>query len=258
MQISFVSASRHAFCRFLVAAILLCPLPVPAAGEDRVIFCFNAWPPFAYQVDDAIVGISVDLINEAARRLEITVEYRELPWNRCLQYVKDGSVHAVVDAAEREDFIQGPTSLSIYSDTLWVHLSSPTESPKDLKNARIGLVDGYQYSDKLTDMIDRLGMSTELSVDDPANLRKLAFRRTDVAIADLVGTIAYTKQHRLNLRPLLPPVSYDPLYLSFHSNFGEQQQRFDQVFRVLLDEGFVDQVYESHIGKRFSDLIPAN
>lgn len=241
--------------RLLAALLALAFAPGIAAGAEKVTFCFNYWPPFTHNVEDRVVGISVELIDEAARRLGVTVEYQELPWNRCLQYVRNGVAHAVVDAAAREEFVQGPTSLGIYSDTLWVHSASAIESPEDLRNARIGLVDGYRYSDEIMDMIARLGMTPELSVDDPANLRKLAFRRTDAAIADLMGTLVYAREHRLMIRPLYPPLSSDPLYLSFHAKYSDLQKRFDAAFREMLAEGFVDRVYEAHIGERFSDLL---
>ncbi len=225
------------------------------AADDSLKFCFNQWPPFAMYEQGLYQGISVDIIKEASRRLEQPAEFVELPWKRCLQNVEDGTMDAVIDAADREQFIQGPASFSIYSDTLWVHTDSNFQTIEDLKNRSIGLVDGYKYSQSVQDLIDELKLSSETAMDDQGNLRKIAFKRVDTGIADLVSTFDIIKQRQFNLRPILPPVSVDKLYLSFSRQRTEVQKKYNQQFEDLIAEGFVDKVYQRYIGESFSDLV---
>ncbi len=225
------------------------------AAQDLLQFCFNQWPPFAMYEQPVYRGISVDIIKEASRRLEQPAEFVELPWKRCLQNVEDGTMDAVIDAAQRDEFIQGPASFSIYTDTLWVHADSDLQNISDLKDRSIGLVDGYKYSQSVQDLINELNLSSETAVDDQGNIRKVAFKRVDVGIADLVSTYDLIKKRQFKLRPILPPVSVDKLYLSFSRQHAEVQEKYNRQFENLLEEGFVDQVYQRYIGVSFSELV---
>ena len=131
----------------LIAALFLLVNPGHAsATRSSVSFCFNDWPPFASKTTDGAEGISITIIDEAAKRFGKEAIFEELPWNRSLQKVKDGEIDAVIDAAERSEFIQGPASFSIFSDTFWVREDSGIMNYSDITGGKVGLVDGYKYT----------------------------------------------------------------------------------------------------------------
>lgn len=225
------------------------------ASDSEVSFCFNDWPPYATKSADGAAGISVSIIEQAAQRIGIQVSFQELPWNRCLQKVKDGEVDAVIDAAERPEFIQGPTSFSLFSDTFWVREDSGIKNYSDISGGRVGLVDGYNYSGPLLAYLDDLKLQREMTIDDPTNIRKLAFGRVKVIIADFASTLLFARQHSLKISPILPPFSYDHLYASFSQDRAEIQRRFDQSFSELLKDGSIDAVYQQYLGTGYSEML---
>lgn len=225
------------------------------AQAKTVSFCFNEWPPYATMDMGKAAGVSVEIIRAASKIIGHEAEFTELPWKRCLQMVKEGRIDAVIDAAKRDDYLQGPTSFSVYADTFWVHEDSKAKRIDDLRDGRIGLINGYEYAPRLTRRIADLGMTVELAVDDPANIRMLAFKRLDAIIGDTVGTLHFARSHRLSLRPLLPPFNTDPLYASFNRNRSALQRQYDQAFKALIEKGTVDEVYRTHVGQGFRDLI---
>ncbi len=181
----------------------------------------------------------------------------ELPWKRCLEMVRRGELDAVIDAAERPEFLQGPTSFSLYSNTIWVNGEAPAgvHGFGDLRGKTIGLIDGYVYPDSLTADIGAAGLTIEYSVDDETNLRKLAFGRVDAVVGDLVSTTVLIRDRGLtNLRPILPSHSADRLYPSFARDRKAAHAAFDSALEAMMQDGFIDSVYEKHIGLRFSDF----
>ena len=235
--------------------LMLVSLGALSASGAPVSFCFNDWPPLAMKTAAGPEGISITIIKEAARRLGKEVTFQELPWNRCLQQVRDGEIDAVIDAAKRAEFIQGPASFSIFSDTFWVRNDSNINSYADIQGGRIGLVNGYNYNDRLLAHITALGLQHEYAVDDPTNIQKLAFGRVETVIADLASTLHFVRHHKLKIHPILPPYSFDRLYGSFHGGKRDIQRQFDHMFATLLEEGFVDAVYQQYLGINYSDLL---
>jgi len=247
----------------LIAIAVVCLSSVmPGAGhaqqgQSTVRFCFNSWPPYIQQDETGVSGISVDVLTEAARRADLTAVFEELPWNRCLEMVRQGTMDAVVDAAGREEFLHGPSSYSVYTNTIWVRDDDPLDSFSIdlLKGRRIGLVHGYEYPDALHSDMTNAGSTYEFSVDDAANVRMLAFGRVDAIIADLVSTLSFAREHGLSIHPLVPDHSVDRLYPSFNPDRADLHRALDAALADLIDDGTVDRAYRNHLGVGFEDVI---
>lgn len=240
-----------------LTGLIVHSIPVAAADKNVVSFCFNDFPPYAFSdPNEGNTGVSVSIISEAARRLNITATFIELPWKRCLHSVREGMVDAVLDAASRPDFIQGPTSFSSYNDTIWVRNDSAFMSTDDLQGQTIGLISGYNYNPALLQLIERHHIMHQEAKDDPTNVKKLAFRRVDAIIGDKVSTAYFAKQHGLELRAIDSPVKADKLYVSFNDSLANLQRSFDGVLKDLKADGFVDRAYTSYLGEHWSEVSP--
>ena len=235
---------------------LLAPPPLPAE-QDTVDFCFNAWPPYAALADGVAVGMSVDIIREAARRAGLEVRFHELPWKRCLHQVKVGELDAVIDAAARSEYLHGPTSFSAYTNTFWVREDDPATGFEldAFRGKTVGLVNGYSYPDEL--LVDP-PFEIDYSVDDDMNLRKLVGGRVDAVVADMVGTLHQKSERSLPVRPLKPFHSVDPLYPSFNAGRVELHRRIDVALDEMQRDGFIDRAYRQVLGATYSELIEAS
>ncbi|MDH3220089.1 MAG: transporter substrate-binding domain-containing protein [Gammaproteobacteria bacterium] len=245
---------RYGLDYWLIPIVLLLS-SAPIYADDIISFCFNDWPPYAIVSDANPSGISIEIIAEAGRRLGRPVLFVELAWNECLEQVREGEIDAVIDAARRDEYLQGPTSFSVFTDTFWVKNESDISRYGDLQGGKIGLVDGYSYDDTLLAQIEGLNLRVSYAKDDPANILSLARGQVDVIIADLASTFLFVRQQNLSLHPILPPFSVNTLYVSFNAKRVELQPEFDRVFRVLIEEGFVDDIYQRYIGVSYSSFV---
>lgn len=236
--------------------VLVLTAAVGGANAKEISFCFNDWPPYSKLENDKPAGISVEILREAARRAGYSATFRELPWKRCLDLVKKGEIDAVIDAADRDEFLQGPVSVSLYTNTFWVHDKSGLKKLdfEALRGKTIGLVNGYKYPKQLSDDIARAEMKIDYAVDDATNLRKLGFGRVDVIVADHVSTLLEVKTKGLTLTPLSPAHSADRLYASFNPARQAAQKTINDALAAMLADGFVDRVYRRHLGIGFKDV----
>ena len=231
-------------------------LSTPSLG-GTVRFCFNEWPPYTYFKNGKATGVSVAILSEAAGRAGLEPKFQELPWKRCLNMVLAGRIDAVVDAAQRDEYLQGPVSHSIYTDTFWVRAGSAITAVnlQDMRDKSIGLVSGYKYGKALAPMIASPAVDKEYSVDDTSNVRMLKFGRVDVIVGDHVGTKSIADKLGVSLRPLLPSPSFDRLYPSFNRNQTQLHRKIDDALKTMMDDGTVDAIYRREIGIPFADLV---
>ena len=236
-------------------------LAASSAGAEQHLaearFCFNDWPPYTSVDEEGAVGISVEVLTEAATRAGYQPVFTELPWNRCLELVRDGTIDAVVDAAHRPLYLQGPASFSVYSNTIWVAETSAQTAP-DLaafSGQRFGFVAGYEYPQAILNSFAEHQIEIAYSVDDAANIRQLAYDRVDAIVGDFVGTLLYAEENDLPIRPLYPSHSVDRLYPSFNAELPDMQRAFDAAIQQMLDDGSIDAIYQQHIGVSFSEVV---
>lgn len=227
-----------------------------AAETHGVAFCFNDWPPYAMSTDDGAKGLSVDILREAARRAGLAVRFVALPWKRCLQAVEAGEVDAVMDAADRPEFIHGAVSYTVYTNTFWVRTDDPMTKfdAKALAGRRLGLVAGYVYGDALDRLFADSGATIEEAVDDGTNIRKLAYGRTDIIVADFVSTHIFAADNQLDLRALQPAHSLDRLYPSFNPARRETMAAIDTALQSMCADGWIERAYEAQIGIGFDSI----
>ncbi len=226
------------------------------AQSEKVSFCFNRWQPYTEIRDGRATGITVDILTEAADRAGLTISFQELPWNRCLNLVRRGVLDAVADAASREEFVQGPTSISAFSNTLWVRQDSEVAELdfNQLTGMTMGLVSGYEFPQRLWDDIEKAQIEVDFSVDDETTIRKLARGRVDIIVADFANTTVVAREMNLRIRALTPHHSFDRLYPSFNPSQTGKQERMNRALEQMLQDGFVDEIYDKYLGMTFRDL----
>lgn len=226
--------------------------------QKPLTFCFENWEPYSFiDENEKANGLSIYLIKLAAEKLHIPIEFKLLPWKRCLLKVKNGQIDAVIDAAKRDAFLQGPTALAFYTNAIWVHTHDPlTDLPSlsVLSDRRAGYIDGYTYNDSYMSIS---GIKIDYSPDHATVLRKLDAARVDFAIADYVTTKHFLRKTPLNIRELRPFPSINPLYLSFHKSRTTEQRLFEDVFKEMKENGTVDAAYQHYIGETLQNLIRA-
>ncbi|MCP4979299.1 MAG: amino acid ABC transporter substrate-binding protein [Gammaproteobacteria bacterium] len=253
MEILFRPARSSGLPGYLLTLVLLIS-PVPIFADDQVTFCFSDWPPYAEMTDGVVDGITVRIIRKAAQLIGQEISFVQHEWNECLEKVKQGELDVILDASSRPTYLQGPTSFNSYVDTFWVSNKSKISSYDRLSGSRVALVTGYNYDDRLHGHLKHLDAEVVRGRDDPTILRDLDQGMVDAVVADLASTFLFTQKNNLRIHPILPPFTADPLYTSFNREKVELQSNFDQAFARLIEQGFVDEVYEEFYGTTFSSF----
>ncbi|WP_343561469.1 substrate-binding periplasmic protein [Kiloniella sp. b19] len=179
------------FRKLIAAAILLSGslwpcLPAHAREPaDVLVIGVDESPPFAGK-DLLQNGYSTHLLTTALDRLGYAYKIRFAPWERVLTEGRNGTIHLVSDiwrTPERDKHFV--FSAPILHNKLKIisraGLTPAPASPDHLQGLRVGLVQGFEYPDKL---LDDPGIQKEFAPNDTANLQKLVNGRIDVTIID--------------------------------------------------------------------------
>jgi|LGVE01.1.fsa_nt_gb polar amino acid transport system substrate-binding protein len=87
--------NRNFFTTIVLAIALLAGnSPLLAAPSLTLTMGFgnSDVPPRKWKQDGQFVGLSLDIMQEVARRCQVTVEMKPYPWKRLLHYVQNGKI----------------------------------------------------------------------------------------------------------------------------------------------------------------------
>jgi polar amino acid transport system substrate-binding protein len=237
--------------------IMLTAVSVAVAGATRaetwIVGSMEGFAPFNYTVDGEYSGIDVQILNEAAAEIGVTLDHRPMPWKRALLDFDAGSLDAVFQLTptlERFEALNlvGPLR---NTSTVFVTLDNSTlldiKTLCDLDGLVVGVVDGFTYEDAFDTRTD---LSREASQDDFINMRKLLLGRSDVIVGGY-ATLRYVAEE-LNalekLRFLPSPLTEQERYIAFHRNAegDEMAQRLQEVLLQMHASGRILEIVRIH------------
>jgi len=89
-------------CRALLtagsAALLAVSVPLAFAGPTVVIGAEDDWAPYSSAKQQRAVGFAVDVVREAYASAGVSVEFKSLPYSRCMAETRAGRLTACFDA----------------------------------------------------------------------------------------------------------------------------------------------------------------
>lgn len=151
------------FLAVVVVAFWVSRLPKQEGGcVPQVITVGTSadFPPFSFKKDGELTGFDIEVIKEVAKRLGLTLEFKDMPFELLLPQVQLGTIHVIAagmtatpERAERVLF----TAPYLTSDPLIIISPASQEitSLEDLKEKRVIVNQGYtadNYMSKIPDL----------------------------------------------------------------------------------------------------------
>lgn len=196
-----------------------------AASEGVITLATAERAPISYYDNGKPTGLLVEILREAFRRMGQPVDFKLMPWPRCLAEARSGNVDAVgamYRTSDREDlfsFADEPALLQ--TESLFVRKGSPIRFDGDLsvlKGKRAGTVYKTSYGPKLDKALaDGLFAASEPQRNMMDLVKMLVHGRIDVLPGDRDRIIGAADQLALRgeITELQPHVEVVPGYIGF-------------------------------------------
>lgn len=215
--------------------------PVVVASVERV--------PLAYLDNGKPAGLAYEIVAEAFRRMNRPLDFRLMPWPRCVAELRSGGVDAAMPLfrTPERDAAFAFTDVPVLQQTmvLFVKKDSPLVFNGDLSvlsGKRIGLVYQTSYGQKLDKALKgKLANNTVTQRSVADLLMMLAHGRIDVMPGDRGGITGAAVAAGLSdqIREVKPPVDITPGYLAFTKirDQSEVVQSFNYALRSMKSDG---------------------
>lgn len=242
--------------RVVLRTLIVLLLPVSLPGQHlRAVT--EQFPPYSYEHDGRVGGISVEIVSEIARVARLSVEIEVLPWSRAYRQARRGEnvlLFSIGRTPQRERELQWigpivpyPVSFFSYGDSVPV-----IQGYSDLVQYTVGVVDG----DMRDQILSRLeGLRIIRYRDSNRMLRALSVGAVDLApVPDL--NLPYFAEHlgldasRFRQVYTMPELSSTGLYLATGLQTPAQiVERLRDALTIVQDSGFIEQTRQRYLDR---------
>jgi polar amino acid transport system substrate-binding protein len=209
------------------------------------------YPPFeSVDASGNKIGFDIELMEEIARRLEVKLEWVDMPFDSLIAAVQEGKIDAAISAfnysEERDQTIDFSDAYYTSEDAFTVaeNFAGTIVNPEDVAAYKVGVQTGTTQDGWLTDTLVAGGKLPEENLFrydrvDQAML-DLQNGRIDVMMSDYVPAQALAEQLG-GLKIVYNGVlSSGPMNIVIPDGDAELQQAINEIIKQLDAEGFID------------------
>ena len=213
----------------------------------------DPYPPYQYMEGGSVRGVDHDIIAAAFREHGIDTSTHLLPWDDCVQRLRDDMAHGIFQIArtperEKEYIFSKPLRAA---ETVFyrrtedrITFRRDTGVLEQVKKYRIGVVKGYSYAP----LINGLGEPFRIAMDSQeALLAGLREKEVDLAIIDR-GVAEYLT-HKMGIGDIDRAGGYEitrQLHVAFQRDRDEIADRFNSGLERVREKGIYDRIFESY------------
>ncbi len=242
---------------FFVIVFMICLTSDGFAADKHISLSTCEYPPYyGEQLENN--GFIAEIITEAYKRMNYSVDITFYPWPRAYEYGKRGEIvdglftFGVVTEERLQLFeYSDPLPPLVFGFYKLVEDDIFFTTLEDLISYRIGVVRGYIYDDSFEDIRANLEID-EVSVDKQ-NVLKLEAGRLDLILIERFNAnyLIRTKFPELAdvIEWLEPPISVDAQYLAISKRAPDYLQKVDDFNRgleLIKQDGTFEEILSKH------------
>lgn len=209
------------------------------------------YPPFeSVDANGNKVGFDIELMTEIAKRMGVTIEWVDMPFDSLIAGVQEGKIDASISAfnysEERDEKIDFTTAYYTSEDAYAVvdGFTGQITNPEDVAQYKVGAQTGTTQDSWLTDTLVTPGKLPESNLFrydrvDQAML-DLKSGRIEVLMADYVPAQTLAKQLGGIKIVWHAVVSSGPMNIVIPNGDVELKAEMDRIIQELQSEGFID------------------
>ena len=242
--------------KIIAAIFYICFLPnISLAGEIKVVT--EDWPPFNYQKNGQIVGMSTEIVMATLHDAGIKADLELFPWARAYKMAvtdKNVLIYTITRTAERENLFKwiGPFAERV----IFLYKLSKREdieitSLDDIKKYKLGLLRDDATHQFFIERNFIKKIHFDLTSSEDSNIKKLFYGRVELIPGNEIALAFKVKELGFDFRRLEKAfllIDSGGYYMAFSKPTSDDiYERVKSSFHKLESEGKINDIKNSYL-----------
>jgi polar amino acid transport system substrate-binding protein len=217
------------------------------------------YPPFeSIDENGNMVGFDIDLINEIGKRMGVEVEIQDMPFDSLIAGVQEGKIDLSIAAfnyTEERDKTVDFTDAYYYAEDGFLvaeDFAGEITAPEDAAQYKVGVQTGATADGWATENLLDTGLMSEENLFRYERMDQAALDvkagRIDILITDYIPAQALADELGGLKVVYHAEISTGPVNIIVPEGDVELTNALNEIIADLLEEGFIDELAERHIG----------
>ena len=234
------------------------------AESKQITACYDGWEPFYYANSEYEAGgVVVTLLNEIASETGFEIQFRLLPFKRCMKQVSQGKIDILMVTGSTTGVLMGRTPLVTWQIGAVVKKDYPKNHITGLsvfKGKKVLQVLDYEYPEKIRNFdpywkVSKVGYFNGDNPDVvPHAFTMIETGQGDTFLEDIIFSEKIIKENDLNLKVLKPAIASEKNYLAYALGRENLYRKFENALRLRAEDGRLDKFYKDILGQSWSEL----
>lgn len=212
-----------------------------ALAETVTLVAEDDWYPYCADKGGKAEGLAVDIITAAYKAAGVDVNYKIMPYSRCMEETKKGNEIGCFDSTWLPEYDANYIKTNDFLFEAEIGIYAPGDysgkgglKVKDLEGKSVGITNGYEYG---AEFGANKAIKTDVANTDLLGMKKLSAKRVDYALF-YTKVADYLLSQNADLKgkmKLVGIVTIDKLYLAFSKKHKDGKK-----YSELLDKGLAE------------------
>jgi polar amino acid transport system substrate-binding protein len=207
------------------------------------------FPPYEFREGGKIVGIDVDIVTEAARRIGYEVTIEDMTFNSVIAAVQSGkadiAASGITVTEERKKSVNFTIPYVTAKQVILVPKDSPIQSAADLKGKRIGVQQSTTGDIYVTENIG----TPERFENSAILVATLVANKLDAGVLDGDPAKEYVKANP-QLHILTEALTFEDYAFAISKKNPELLAKFNKAMQEMFDDGTIAAIFAKYADKQ--------
>lgn len=233
--------------------LIIISFSITSVHADELTCYSSVYAPYSFVDKGKPTGIDIDLISEIAKKIDINISFKIIPWSRLNQLVLAGEINCAAAFLKSSEYtknmfyMKNPITIGDYTLFTEKNEQNQLENLSDFYGSTIAVNRGFNIPLALQQAISE-GLIKKYEVGKvEQSLQMLSSSRVTGVLADKhVGLFNINKLKITNVTSISKPLVTTPVYLVFSKKLKEsgivdkfeialEQMKLDGTYQKILD-----------------------
>jgi len=224
--------------------------------EASELTCYSAvYAPYSFEKDGKPAGIDIDIVSEIAKKIDISVSFKIIPWSRLIRQVRAGEIDCAAaflkpsKYAKNMFYMKKPITTGNYTLFIESKNKNSLKNITDFYGHTIAINRGFKIPFVLKQAIANNLIKKYEVGDEKQSLQMLSSSRIKGVLTD--KSVGLYNLHELKIKNItfLPKhLISTPVYLVFSKQWEENGviEQFDLALEALKKDGTYQSIIDKH------------